>query len=203
MDPSNIPFKALIVGPTKSGKSRFIVQQITGPFRFKFSNIVLICPTFLTNKTFFRFGEKDPRFYVYVCKQNQVEMWLRLAQWLFDGTNTLIILDDCASSKDIKGRANALVELGFHGRHSMLSVWVVTQHLARVSLSFRQNPGAAVVFYSPSADSMKAAFDQFGFGYSHKEFKELVNRLKEKKHSYLVFFQRSPFFCFFAYCRII
>lgn len=73
-------------------------------------------------------------------------MWLRFVQWLFASTNTLIILDDCASSKDMKGRANALVELGFHGRHSMLSVWVVAQHLTAVSLSFRQNLGAAVVF---------------------------------------------------------
>ena len=28
----------LIVGPTNSGKSRFVVDQIYGPFRFKFDN---------------------------------------------------------------------------------------------------------------------------------------------------------------------
>jgi len=52
MDPSKIPFNALIVGPTNSGKSRFVVDQIYGPFRFKFDYIVLICPTFAHNKTY-------------------------------------------------------------------------------------------------------------------------------------------------------
>ena len=46
MDPSKIPFNALIVGPTNSGKSRFVVEQIYGTFRFKFDYIVLICLTF-------------------------------------------------------------------------------------------------------------------------------------------------------------
>ena len=45
MDPSKIPFNALIVGPTNSGKSRFVVDQLYGPFRRKFDYIVLICPT--------------------------------------------------------------------------------------------------------------------------------------------------------------
>ena len=36
MDSSKIPFNALIVGPTNSGKSRFVVDQIYGTFHGKF-----------------------------------------------------------------------------------------------------------------------------------------------------------------------
>jgi len=53
MDPSKIPFNVLIVGPTNSGKSHFVVDQLYGPFRFKFDNIMLICPTFVHNKTYY------------------------------------------------------------------------------------------------------------------------------------------------------
>ena len=58
MDPGNIPFNALIVGPTNSGKTQFLVNQLCGPFNGKFDHIVLICPTFAYNRTLYRFGER-------------------------------------------------------------------------------------------------------------------------------------------------
>ena len=111
MDPGNIPFNPLIVGPTNSGKTQFLVNQLRGPFNGKFDYIVLICPTSAYN----RFGERDPRLYVIICEQHQVEIWLKLASFAFEGDNTLIVLDDCAASKDVKARTGELVKLGFFG----------------------------------------------------------------------------------------
>jgi len=127
MDPSKIPFNALIVGPTNSGKSRFVVDQLYGPFRRKFNYIVLICPTFAHNKTYHRLGENDPRMDVRVCEQHYVDKWLKLVRRLSEGTNTIIILDDCAASKDVKGCTGELVNLAFSARHMGISVWVLTQ----------------------------------------------------------------------------
>ena len=52
MDPRKLPFNALIVGPTNSGKTQYLVGQLRGSFRGKFDYIVLICPTFIHNKTY-------------------------------------------------------------------------------------------------------------------------------------------------------
>ena len=73
MDPGNIPFNALIVLLTNLGKSKFVVNQLYGPFRHRFDYIVLICPTFAHNKTYHRIGENDLRMSVIICAQHEVE----------------------------------------------------------------------------------------------------------------------------------
>jgi len=195
MDPSKIPFKALIVGPTNSGKSRFVVDQLYCPFHFKFDYIVLICPTFAHNKTYHRIGENDPRMSVITYMQHQVERWLKIVRFAFEGTNTLIILDDCASSKDVKGRTGELVHLALSARHIYIgiSVWVLTQEMTGITSSFRENVAAIVLFYTPSAKTTKAIFYDYAGELSQDEYKGLISKLKERKFSYLVFSLRHPF----------
>jgi len=45
------------------------------------------------------------------------ERWLKVACFYFEGSNTLIVLDDCTASKDMKGHTGKLVKLGFSARH--------------------------------------------------------------------------------------
>ena len=193
MDPGNIPFNALIVGPTNSGKTQFLVNQLRGPFRGKFDYIVLICPTFAHNKTLYRFAERDPRLYVVICEQHDVENWLKIKHMLFEGTNMRIVLDDCAASKDVKGRTGKLVELAFSGRHVGISVWVLAQQLTRITKSFRENVGALVLVFTPSAKTIKTIFEEYSGDLSHIEIKALVAGLKERRFSYLVFSLRYPY----------
>ena len=87
-----------------------------------FDYVVQICPTFAYNRTLYRFGARDPRLDVIICEQHQVEIWLKLVSFCFEGTNTLIVLDDCAASKEVKGRTGELVKLGFLERHAGISV---------------------------------------------------------------------------------
>jgi len=187
MDPSKIPFNALIVGPTNSGKSRFVVDQLYGPFRGKFDYIVLICLTFTHNKTYHRLGENDPRMDVIVCEQHDVERWLKLVRWLSEGTNTLIILDDCTASKDMKGHTGEVVNLAFSARHMGISVWALTQKLPGITASFRENVAAIVLFYTPLARTTKAIFDDYAGELHPDAYRGLLSKLKERKFSYLMF----------------
>ena len=161
MNPSKNPFKALIVGPTNSGKSKFVVDQIYGPFSGKFDYIVLICPTFPHNKTYHVIGENDPRMFVLMCPQHEVEVLLKLVPFFLEGTNTLLILDDCAASKDVKGRTGQLVNFAFSARHIGISVWVMTQKITSITASFRENVAVIVLFYTPSAKTTKAIFEHY------------------------------------------
>ena len=193
MDPANIPFNALIVGPTNCGKTQLLVNQLCGPFCGKFDYVVLICPTFAYNKTLYRFAERDPLLYVIICEQQQVEIWLKAVSIYFEGANTLIVLDDCAASKDVKGRTGELVKLGFSARHAGISVWVLTQQLSSIAKPFRENVAAIVLFYTPSAKTTKAIFEEYAGELSHTELRQMIARLKERQFAHLIFSLRHPF----------
>ena len=102
MNPDNIPFNALIVGATNCGKTSFLVKILNHEFLEAFDYIFLVCPTFAHNKTYDGFAENDRDFFVIIPEQDQINDFLKLISFAFEGTNTLIILDDCAASKDVK-----------------------------------------------------------------------------------------------------
>ena len=122
-----------------------------------------------------------------------VENWLKVSSFAFEGTNTLIVLDDCAASKDVKGRTGQLVKLGFSARHAGISVWVLTQQLSSIAKPFRENVAAIVLFYTPSAKTTKAIFEEYAGELSHDELKQMISRLKEQKFAHLIFSLRFPF----------
>ena len=112
---------------------------------------------------------------------------------VFSGHQHAHNLDDCAASKDVKGRTGQLVNLGFSARYIGISVWVLTQKITSITPSFRENVAAIVLFYTPSAKTTKAIFDDYAGELSHDEYKGLISKLKERKFSYLVFSLRHPY----------
>ena len=101
-----------------------------------FDYFILICPTYDRNKTYREFTKNDKHFLVLMpdtSNQAEIEELLNLCAVLFSGRNTLIILDDCAVSKDLKNRSNKFIELAFSGRHKGLSVWVLTQYMGLIN----------------------------------------------------------------------
>ena len=116
-----------------------------------------------------------------------------MVSFVFEGTKTLIVLDDCPASKDVKGRTGELVKLGFSARHAGISVWVLTQQLSSIAKPFSENVAAIVLFYTPSAKTTKAIFEEYAGELSHDELKQMISRLKECKFAHLIFGLRFPF----------
>ena len=112
---------------------------------------------------------------------------------MFEGTNSLIILDDCAASKDVKKRTNELVNLAFSARHRGLSVWVLTQQMTSISKPFRENITFLALFYTPSRKDMKEIFDDYGGYLASDEKLKMLSELKKKKYSKLVFSLAHPY----------
>ena len=68
-------------------------------FNKHFDYIILICPTFSWNKTYqeWKYVNYSDLFAI-ECDQDNVDKILHIVQKIFKGTNSLIILDDRASS---------------------------------------------------------------------------------------------------------
>lgn len=98
------------MGPTNSGKTKYLVDHLS---RGKFDYVILLCPTYAFNETYRGFADEDSDVFVLTPDQHHIDDWLRIVSFVFEGTNSLIILHDCAASRDVKKRMNELVNLDF------------------------------------------------------------------------------------------
>ena len=191
-----IPFHMIITGPTNCGKTKYLIEQLRGPFRKVFEYIVLICPTYAKNRTYHGFARGDKRFFVLSPDSSNSDEIDSLLTDVSDGTNTLLILDDCAVSKDLKQRSNKFIDLAFSGRHDGLSVWVLTQQLTSISKPFRENVACVVTFYNPSQVGMKTLFEDYGGDLDIETKKTFMRLLKTERYARLCLCLRYPFECY-------
>ena len=97
------PFNMYIVGSTGSGKTYTLLKILETELFQEFTYIFLICPTYRDNKTYQEWKyEDDPKFIVLDVTQDEVEENLSLISGGYRNTNSLIILDDCASCQSVK-----------------------------------------------------------------------------------------------------
>lgn len=72
----------------------------------------------------------------------------------FEGSNTLIVLDDCAAPKDVKGRTWELVKHCFLAHHSGIGMWVLADLAALQHREAfpREYGGSRVVLHAVGED---------------------------------------------------
>ena len=180
------PFNMIIVGMTACGKTKYLLDFLEKEYFNCFDYIFLICPTFEWNTTYEEWKYySDEDFLSISCDQDEVEKWLKFIVNYAKGTQSLIILDDCASGKSVKNGTSELVKLGFSGRHYNFSVVVITQQLTSIAKPFRENISKLVTFYNPNKKDMKTIMEEYLGRITKEEEKEIIKMLKEKQYSNL------------------
>ena len=189
-------FHCIISGPTNCGKTEYLTHQLRTCYRYVFEYIVLICPTYAKNKTYQGFANNDSRFIVIspdASSEDEINQILSDVSLIFSGFRTLLVLDDCAFSRDLKQRSNKFINLAFSGRHENISVWVLTQQLTAIAKPFRENVGCIISFFSPSKVSNQELFDQYGGDLDLEHRKEFLKLLKSEKYARICFSLRHPY----------
>ena len=187
------PFHMLIVGMTACGKTHYLLQAIEKEFKGIFDYIFFMCPTFLENRTYqdWRYLE-DEKVVAIPCEQDDVDEYLETIANFSKGTNSLIVLDDRASGRDVKNRTSEIVKLAFHGRHIGLSTIVITQQLTSVAKPYRMNVSKVVFFYTARKDDRKDIFENY-LDVGKDEERSLMNALKNNKHARLEILTVFPY----------
>ena len=191
-----LPFHCIITGPTNSGKTEYLINCLRTSYKYMFEYIVLICPTYINNKTYQGFATNDPRFIVIspdASNVDEINNILSDVVTVFSGYSTLVILDDCAFTKDLKQRSNTFINLAFSGRHENISVWVLTQQLTAIAKPFRENVGCFISFYTPNKMSTQVLFDEYGGELDNEHKKHFIKILKSEKYARICFCLRHPF----------
>ena len=180
------PFNMLIVGMTGSGKTQFLLDMLETEYNRVFDYIIIVCPTIEWNTTYINWSHLSDHGVIQIpCSQEMINHILKAVSTIFRGTNTLIIVDDCAASQAVKKRVSELVCLAISARHYNLSVIVLTQQLSSVAKPFRENISRLVTFYNPSRKDMKVITDDYLNGVPQETITEITKILRDEKFTAL------------------
>ena len=134
----------------------------------------------------------DPNVFPIVCEYDEVENKLQTIVKFAKNTNSLIILDDCASCQSVKNRTSELVRLVFYGRHIAIgfSTIVITQQLTSITKPYRENISKIVTFYIPAAEDEQVLFRKYMANVKNKD--EIRGKLEKIKYARLEITLRVP-----------
>ena len=180
---------------TACGKTHYLLEMLEKEYKNHFDYIFIVCPTFKYNETYQNWKYlKDPHVFALACDDDKVEETLREIVNLItfekeegDKPNSLVILDDCAATKDVKNRTSGLVKLGCSGRHIGLSTIVITQQLTSIAKPYREQISKIVAFHNPDAEDEQVLFKKYmkKFRIEKEEEEEIQEKLGTIKYTRL------------------
>ena len=135
----------------------------------------------------------DPNFIVIDCDHDLVDHYMKQITFVAQGTSSLIILDDCASSQEVKNRTSELVRLEFSERHYGLSTIVITQQVTSIAKPFRKQLSKLVCFHNPSKKDTDELFDNYLGNLEKNEGKNMIHTLKNHDYARLEILLRHPY----------
>ena len=91
-------FHMLIAGMAACGKTHYLLKMLEEDFKEYFDYVFIVCPTLLENSTYqnWKYLREDPVVFALPCDHDKVDSYLETIVKFAKGTNSLMILDNCA-----------------------------------------------------------------------------------------------------------
>ena len=123
---------------------------------------MLRCPTFIHSKTYDGCAEKDRDLPILAPLPGQIDDSLKIISYVYEGTNALIILTDCAASRDVEQRKSELVSVA-SSVHIRESAFGLSRNRWQGSKSYSERTLLHYFSSAPSAKDMKIIFEDYEF----------------------------------------
>ena len=183
----------LICGHTNIGKTFFLLRLLEKEFKNYYSHIYIVCPTFYRNRTYVEWKCLiDPKLYPIDCATDQMEEFLAAVRGESVDSNTLIVIDDMACSREIKKQSSELTELTFGGRHEGLSVILLTQQYTSIAKAIREQLEWVVTFMPADWEDLDVFIKKYLRRLPEEKREEVVDLLEKKKYAYVLVQLRHP-----------
>ena len=103
----------------------------------------------------------------------------------------MYIIDDCSATKALAKKKDMLSELAFSGRHTLQSVWVLTQKYNSVLTDLREQVRWLALFHCKDRDSFEEALHKNNVIPISEKY-QVRKMLAETKHSLVIIKTDQP-----------
>ena len=183
---------AIFVGQTGCGKTKLALDLIESEYEQVFDFIVIICPTFVDNKTYNRKWIFDDDYIYSICdKKIDILKVIDGFSELFAGFNTLFILDHNIVDEKLDKKKSPFLELSACGRHRNHSLWLLTQSYTCIPKNVRRQAKMLYVFKQKDRNELKLIHDENDC-VPDDSFQSIKNELKKNKYGCLVLRNECP-----------
>lgn len=147
---------AIFSGATGCGKTEQVLSLLQTAYRGYFENIVIICPTLRWNKAYLGTPWIWEDSSVFCIEPgDRLFKWLKVLSHIFNGEQTLFIVDDMISDQALDKKRQPLLGLATSGRHKGYSLWLLTQSYTAIPKNLRRQKKQLFLWYPPEKSDLK------------------------------------------------
>lgn len=186
----NCHFFMVVCGRAGSGKTSVATSLLTSRgkkaiYKKVFDNIIIIMPknslNSLDNNHPFK---RHDKVYHDMDEETLDEIKENVEEWSEDGENTLLFIDDMASSLKNKTVANMLNNFINNRRHLHLSIMLLTQYLNSIPLPVRRNISHLIMFKPTNKKETDIIFSELIF-LPKDDYENILQYSYKSKHDFL------------------
>ena len=155
------PHEAIFTCQTGCGKTHLVLELIGKEYNKHFDYIIIICTTLWINKTYHakEWIKNDDKVWL-IEPKNNLYQWVGKLSQLLSGLETLFIIDDVITNKNLDKRRQPLLELSISGRHQNQYLWLLIQSYLGISKKLREQAKANFVWYPKARIDLKMIHDE-------------------------------------------